>query len=138
MERNTGDPVLDFLLVAGPRTVTPDVPKHILEEIRIRPALGWYKQAMLGLAQEEQASILRDVERISQENRLIEHKAVNGLGLPYARFPLSMVAKFEAIYGKGCWRDKEFVEDTLKHHPGLQLIVKRGTRGQEYVNGRRR
>ncbi len=40
---------------------------------------------------------------------------------------------FEEIYGQGCWQDKDFMEDVLKHHPELRIRVKRGIRGQEYL-----
>jgi hypothetical protein len=67
---------------------------------------------------------------VSAQNRLIEQEITDYPGrlgsyvLDY-RIPTGMYLKFRDIYGWDCWRDKDFVEDTLKHHPGLRINIKR-------------
>lgn len=102
-------------------------------EIARSQSLSWYREGIKVIAQDEQAQMLAEVANVCRENREMESKASNGLGLPYYRCPLSVRLRFEDIYGEGCWNDEAFVEDFLKHHPGLRLKVTHGTRGQEYA-----
>jgi hypothetical protein len=76
-----------------------------------------------------------EIREIGRQNRLIERKATS-THVPYCRIPPRVWRAFERIYGEGCWEDKDFMEDFLKHHPECRVIVKRGIRGQEYVRGR--
>ena len=131
----TGNPQIDLLLEAGPRAFDPDVPASVREEIAKSTSLDWYKQALKLMSMKQQALMFTEIRAIGRENREIERKAVDGLGLPYARIPLSVIEHFKALYGPDCWQDKAFMEDFLNHHPECRLIVKRGTRGQEYVRG---
>ena len=137
-DATTGDAVLDFMLEAGPRTFTEELatPERRFA-IAKTTALGPYLEAVKDLAQHQVALIHREIERVSIENRTIDWKSA-GTHAPYFRVPALLYDFFECIYGTGCWRDKDFVEDTLKHHPGLRVIVKRDSKGQEYVNGRGR
>ena len=132
----TGNKDLDFVLEAGPRALTPHVSASVRLEIAKSSELGPYKESLKLLAQEQQAQIWREIEAISAENHRIDWKASNGLGVPYARFPPLLIEHFKLLYGEECWPDEDFIEDILKHHPGLRCKVKRGTRGQEYVNGK--
>jgi hypothetical protein len=127
----------NLLASLGPRAfmrelATPEICRVIAKST----ALGYFKTALLGMAQNEQAELFDEIAEISRRNRLIENtaefKAANGFGYPSHRIPLGMWMRFEDIYGEGCWGDPEFVEDTLRHHPGLRIKVTRGTRGQEY------
>ena len=134
---STGDAALDFALEAGPRTFTDDLPKHLQLEIAKNSALGPYLEAVKKMAQTEIAEIHREIDRVSIENRLIEkHSKATRTHIPHCRIPASMWLKMEDIYGQGCWKDENFMEDTLRHHPGLRINVKRGIRGQEYVKGK--
>lgn len=126
----------------GPRGLSADVPKHVRLAIAKSSALGAYKDACLLLAQNQVALMHSEIREIERQNRKIEasqeFKASNGLGYPYYRKPVLVHYFFEEIYGEGCWKDEDFVEDFLKHHPGLRIKVTRGTKGQEYVNGKGR
>jgi hypothetical protein len=120
----------------GPRgfiaeLATPEIRRVIAQST----SLGYFKTALLTLAIAEQAEIFREIDRISRENRMIEWQAKDGIGVPAYRLPPALYLRFEDIYGVGCWQDEDFVEDTLRHHPGLRIEVKRGVNGQEYVQG---
>lgn len=130
--RVTGDKVVDLALEAGPRMFGPDLPAHARETIAKSAALGNYRGAVKRMAQAELAEMHREIEFVSRQNREIEFKATDGLGVPEYRIPVSVHFKMEALFGTGCWQDEDFVEDFLKHHPGLRINVTRGTRGQEY------
>src|SRR5437762_13076468 len=90
-EMITGDPNVDLVLEAGPRTFGPDLPLHAREEIAKAESLGWYRQALLGMAQKEQAQMFAEIAHVCKENREIENssgfKACNGIGYPYYRCP---------------------------------------------------
>ena len=133
----TGETPLDFVIDAGPRALTPDVPQHIRLELAKTSALGPYREACKLLAQRELEEIHKEIEFVSLENSIIDWKATR-THIPEYRIPISMYEKMEAIFGQGCWQDKDFVEDTLRHHPGLRVKVKRGIHGQQYVNGKGR
>jgi hypothetical protein len=135
--QKTGDPAVDLLLEAGPRAFTPDVSEEVRLEIAKAPLLGWYREALRLMSQNQQAMLFEEIRQIGRENRRIERKATS-THLPYCRIPRGVWDQFEAIYGAGCWKDDDFMEDFLKHHPECRIIVKRGIRGQEYAgNGRR-
>jgi hypothetical protein len=87
------------------------------------------------MAQEQVAEIHAEIRRIGIENRSVDWKATKTF-VPYARIPERMHRMFEYEYGRGCWKDNDFLEDVLKHHPELRVPVKRGMHGQEYVRGR--
>lgn len=133
----TGDAGLDFALEAGPRAFTADLPKHLRFEIAKSSALGAYTEAVGMLLQDQVARMHAQIKQIGRENRRIERKATS-THIPYCRIPQLVWDFFEAIYGDGCWKDNDFMEDFLKHHPGCRIVVKRGIRGQEYVNGSKR
>jgi hypothetical protein len=133
----TGDADLDFVIEAGPRAFTPDLPVHLRLEIAKSSVLGPYREACRQFAQSQVALMHKEIAALSEENRRIEQSqefmATNGLGYPYYRKPVSVHYLFEELYGYGCWQDEGFVEDFLKHHPGLRIRTTRGTRGQEYA-----
>lgn len=133
----TGEESLDFVIDAGPRALTPDVPQHIRLELAKTSVAGPYLDACKLLAQHELEEIHREIEFVSLQNSTIDWMAT-GTHIPEYRIPVSMWEKMQAIFGEDCWQDKDFVEDTLKHHPGLRVIVKRGIHGQQYVNGKGR
>jgi len=130
---STKDAGLDFAL-QSPRLLTEDLPKHFRLEIAKSSALGPYREACKSLAQEELRQIHRDIALVSAENRILEkvthHTTTH---YPDARFPQRMWDKMEVIYGVGCFKDKDFYEDTLKHHPGLRIRIKYGVKGQELL-----
>jgi hypothetical protein len=134
---STGDAVLDFVIEAGPRALTPDVPLEVRLEIAKLDPDGPYRIAVRELSQDRVAHMHRLIDLVSQDNRRIEatqeFKACNGLGYPWYTKPVEVHHYFEALYGTGCWQDEDFVEDFLKHHPGLRIKVTRGTKGQQYV-----
>jgi hypothetical protein len=132
---DTGDKVLDFVLEAGPRAFTPELAtKEVRFAIAKTVALGAYRDALQHLAQNQVALIHAAIREVGRQNRKIEKesKATRAF-LPYYRKPLLLHDFFEAIYGEGCWKDNDFVEDVLKHHPELRINVRRGIRGQEYA-----
>jgi len=138
----TGDAGLDFIIDAGPRAFTPELPIELRLEIAKLDSDGPVIAAMRKLSRDRVAHMHRLIDLVSQDNRRIEateeFKATNGLGYPWYRKPAEVHHYFEALYGQGCWEDEAFVNDFLKHHPGLRIRVTRGTRGQQYVNGRGR
>jgi len=128
---STKDAALDFAAEAGPR-IFAELPTDVRKEVVV--VSPNYKATLKRMAQWQWARIKWDVERTCIENRIIEKESkATHTFLPYCRFPISMVAAFEAIWGEGCLQNEEFREDTLKHHPGLRLHIKRGIRGQEYL-----
>jgi hypothetical protein len=134
---DTKDPILDFLIEAGPRVFTPEMAsKEVRFAIAKSSQLGPFREALQCLAQKQVALMHQLIGQVSRENAAIDWKSA-GSHVPYFRVPQLMWDFFEAIYGEGCWQDEDFVEDTLKHHPGLRVVVKRGSKGQQYVNGRR-
>ena len=128
----TGEAKLDLLLEAGPRAFGPDVPVQAREEVARSSSLGWYRDALKLMSQRQQSEMFAEIRAIGRENRKIERKSVNGLGLPYARIPLSVIEHFKVLYGDDCWQDQAFMEDFLRHHRECKIVVRRGTRGQEY------
>jgi len=131
---STKDAALDFVVEAGPRAFTDDLPKILRLEIAKSSALGAYREACKRIAQAEIEEIHRQIAIVSKENRILEKTAHHTRShTPAYRIPVMMWLKMEDIYGVGCWRDNDFIEDTLKHHPGLRINVKYGTRGQELL-----
>jgi hypothetical protein len=128
----TGNPELDFVLEAGPRAFTPAVSASVRLEIAKSSELGPYRDSLKLMAQNELALLHHEIEQISRENHATDWKA-SKIGVPYARFPPRLIEHFKMLYGEACWPDDEFIEDILKHHPGLRVKVKYGTKGQEYV-----
>jgi hypothetical protein len=131
------EPEVEAVVSLGPRGLTPDVPNHVRFAIAKSSALGPYKEACLQLAQNQVAIMHEEIREIGRQNRRIERKATSS-HVPYCRIPPTVWHYFESIYGEGCWKDNDFMEDFLKHHPECRIVVKRGIRGQEYVNGKGR
>lgn len=127
---STGDTTLDFIQEAGPKAFTPMVPASVRLEIA-KQTDGAYREVLKELAQQEWAAIKAEIECISIENAATDWKAMK-FGYPYARFPQGLIEKFKAMYGEECWPDEEFIEDILRHHPGLRCNVKRNSRGLEW------
>jgi hypothetical protein len=121
----TGDETLDLVLEAGPRTVTPDTPEHVIEEIGKYEAFSPFREALKKMKLWQRARVLGAIERTCQENRLLEelYKATPTL-LPEARIPADLVFELEA-QEKEAW-NPAMRTDTLKCYPGLRLNVKRG------------
>lgn len=128
--------LLDFVTEAGPKTLTPLVSASVRLELARLNKQGMYQVFFDDLkkqGQEQAAQWLRDVARISYENANADFKASDGMGIPYARFPVGTDLIINGLYGEGAWPDKDLLEAILKEHPGLRCKVKYGTRGQEYV-----
>lgn len=134
---STGHAALDFVLEAGPRAFSLDLPIEMRLEIAKLDPEGPYRMALRELSQSRVAHLHHLIDLLSADNRRIEateeFKACDGLGYPWYRKPAEVHDYFEALYGVGCWQDEDFVNDFLKHHPGLRIKVTRGTRGQQYV-----
>ncbi len=123
---------IEAVVGLGPRGFGPHVSKDVRFAIAKSSALGPYRDACLLLAQNQVALMHAEIRQIGRENRRIERKATS-THIPYCRIPQLLWDFFEEIYGQGCWQDKDFMEDVLKHHPELRIRVKRGIRGQEYL-----
>jgi hypothetical protein len=129
----SGDPVVDFMLEAGPRAFTPELAsKEVRFAIAKTQSWGAYREALMHLAQNQVAIMHAQIRQVGRENRRIEHKATSS-HIPHCRIPCLVWEFFESIYGEGCWKDNDFMEDFLKHHPECRIRVKRGIRGQEYL-----
>jgi hypothetical protein len=125
---------LQFAIEAGPRAFDPDLPTNVRLEIAKSTGLSYYKEAAKKIAEEQWLRIKHAVFMTGLENRLIEKDAhATRSHIPHCRIPLEMHQAFEAIWGQGCWKNDDFLEDTLKHHPELRINVKYGTKGQEYA-----
>lgn len=129
------EPEIEAVVELGPRGLAPDVPKHVRFAIAKSSALGAYKNACLQLAQNQVAMMHAEIRQIGRENRRIERKATS-THIPHCRIPILVWDFFEEIYGQGCWKDNDFMEDFLRHHPECRINVKRGIRGQEYCHGK--
>jgi len=133
----TGDPHIDMVLEAGPRVFGRDTPEHVREAIADSPNLHWFKIELANREVHEREKMLAEIRQIGRENREIEYKATNGLGMPYCRIPLSVIEQGKKMFGDDCWKDSKFTEDFLEAYPECRIKVTRGTRGQEYAgNGR--
>jgi hypothetical protein len=128
----TGDPHLAMVLDAGPRMLRPDTPSHVREAIASSPSLHWFKIELARREVHEREKMLAEIRQIGRENREIEYKATNGLGMPYCRIPLSVMEQGKKMFGDDCWQDEKFMEDFLEAYPECRIKVTRGTRGQEY------
>lgn len=134
----TGNSHIDLVLECGPRIFNPDLPVEVREEIARSPSLHWFKVelARCEIAKREQA--LAEIRQIGRENRLIEYKATNGLGVPYCRIPRFAIERGRTIYGFDWWKDEQLLEGFLEAYPECRIKVTRGTRGQEYAGKGRR
>jgi hypothetical protein len=135
MPEFTGDPHLDAVLETGPRLFTQDTPEHVRKEISKSKSLNWFKLELIKREQQERVKMLAEIRQIGRENRAFERKAVDGLGVPYCRIPLSVIEQGKKLCGDDCWNDDKFMEDFLDQYPECRIIVKHGTKGQSYVNG---
>src|SRR5262245_40510152 len=131
---STGDAALDSVLETGPRALSY-IPREARLAIAKSGQLGPYKEALRLMAAAEVEERHRENLRFSIENAVIDWKATQDY-IPYCRIPLSVIYKMRDLYGADCWRDEDFTEDFLDHHPGLRVQVKRGIKGQEYAGGR--
>jgi len=127
---STGDAALDFVLEAGPRALAA-LPREQRLAIAKSGSLGAYKEALRLMAAAEVEEMHKEILYLSIQNAATDWKATRAF-IPYCRIPLSVNLKMRDIYGEDCWKDDDFLEDFLDHHPGLRVRVKRGTRGQEY------
>jgi hypothetical protein len=128
----TGDETLDFVLGAGPRAITPDLPEHVIKEVAKRPSL---REAMRRMKLEEREQLEAEIVYVCRMNRIKEElMQATPWGCPDACIPISLINALEA-QEKDSW-NPEMREDTLKCYPGLRLNVKRGMHGQQYVRGR--
>jgi len=127
------DPALRLVLEAGPSGLA-FAEKTFRLELAKSCAQGPYLEACKQIAQQEVADMHAEIEALSIAIAATDWKA-SKTHIPYCRIPASVIQKMKDIYGDDCWRDEDFLEDFLKHHPGLRVNVKRGMRGQEYVRG---
>ena len=120
---NTGDPTLDFVLEAGPRVVTPDLPEDVAKEIGKYKAFSPFREALKAMKLKQRAKVLRLIRRTCKENRIIEklYQGSNTI-LPAARIPVDLVYELEAE-NKEAW-NPAMREDTLRCYPGLRINVK--------------
>lgn len=126
--------MIDRMLSAtGPEAITPEMPCEIIAEIAHSPSLSRYREEFIeGRAAQQQLSLLRQA-RIKQASDQIAHRHVEGLGQKIATIDPVIYEDMERRYGRGCWRDKEFLRDTLKRNPALQVRCE--TRTTLVVNG---
>jgi hypothetical protein len=124
-----------FVLEAGPRAITPDLPQDLLTEIGTAEAYSPTRELMRRMKLAENDSIEREIQWRCKMNR-IEEETMHGTTshIPDARIPLRLVQALEA-QEKELW-NPAMREDTLRCYPGLRLNVKRGIHGQQYVKGR--
>jgi hypothetical protein len=116
----TGDAVLDFTLEAGPRTITPDTPEHIIAEIGKSKSLSPFREALRKMALGQRAQAHGAVMRTYEENQMLAQLPnANPALYPEARIPIDLVHLLEA-QEKESW-NSEMREDTLKCYPGLRL-----------------
>jgi len=125
----------DFLAYAH-KIVSEDAPKHLQLEIAKASKEGAFAYGRKLLAPWMKEMIDLEAQIISIENHQQERQATNS-HVPYYRRGRYMTFCYEMVFGEGCWQDNDFVEDTLRHYPGLRCKVKYGTKGQEYVSPRK-
>lgn len=118
-------------LAYAQKVLSEDMPRHLQFEIAKSSAEGAFAYGQRLLAPWMIARIDMECKIIAIENQQ-DRQATNS-HVPYYRKPEFMHHCYEVIFGDGCWQDEDFVEDTLKHYPGLRCKVKYGTKGQEYV-----
>lgn len=121
--------MIDLIVAAGPRALTPDVPederKRLAKNERFRAAAEKCARLRYHAMHERQAAL-------ASANQQVQHKAMNGLGEKVASIDAEVYFQMRAIYGDWVWSDPEFVEAFLRDNPACRVKVTRGTRGQEY------
>jgi hypothetical protein len=122
----TGDAGLDFILDAGPRTITPETPEEILKEIGKYKAFSPFREILRKMKLEARARVDASVRRTYEENRILVEierseppNQRRGSLLPEARIPIDLVHELEA-QEKESW-SSAMREDTLRCYPGLRL-----------------
>lgn len=115
------------------KVLSADMPRKLQFEIAKTSREGAFAYGQKLLAPWMIARIKAEYEFVSIQNQQ-DRQATNS-HVPECRIPEFMYHCYEVIFGDGCWRDKDFMEDTLRHFPGLRCKVKYGTKGQEYVKG---
>jgi hypothetical protein len=136
-EFETGNPGLDMVLEAGPRVFNPlFATEDVRKEIAKSPVLHWYKVHLAAQARAERARLKAEIRQIGKENRQIEWKASDALGVPHCRLPLGAIELGKQLIGENWWLNEKELDSFLEAYPECRINVKRGTRGQQYVNGR--
>jgi hypothetical protein len=122
-------------LAYASKVLMGDAPARLQFEIAKSSAEGAVAYGLRRLAPWMIARIQAEYEFVSIRNQQNERQATRS-HCPEATIPEFMYHCYEAVFGEGCWRDKDFMKDTLEKFPGLRCKVKYGTKGQEYVNGK--
>lgn len=110
----------------GVGVLTPDLPDEILTDLRKSPRLQAARDELRSAA--KVAAVLAGIRqrKLYEANAQIERAFVDGMGAHIACIDPEIYARMELMYGRGCWRDKAFLNDTLKKNP--QLRIKCGSR----------
>ena len=110
----------------GVGVLTPDLPDQILTDLRKSPRLQAAREQLRDAG--KVAAVLAGIRqrKLYEANSQIERAFVDGLGAHIACIDEEIYVRMEAMYGRGCWRDKAFLADTLKKNP--QLRIKCGSR----------
>jgi hypothetical protein len=122
----TGDAGLDFILDAGPRTITPETPEELLKEIGKYDSFAPFREILRKMKLAAREKVHAAVRRTYEENQiLVELERAEPPNsrprslLPEARIPLDLIYELEA-QEKESW-NPAMREDTLRCYPGLRL-----------------
>ncbi len=130
-EAELAEAKLRQIAAAGPRAITPDTPKELVQEIARSPRFMALSLAALELARHQTTGMLNRQTEIGRENHNTTFKATS-FGEPYMRIDAQEYFAMRAKYGESCWDDPEFVEAYRRDNPYCRVKPTRGTKGQEY------
>lgn len=102
----------------------PDTPPDIVAEIGKSPSMRRLKRELITGARFQQEYMLYRQARVNEANRIIESRRIEGVGTRIARIDQELYFQMMNVYGPDCWRDPEFLKDTLAKNPGMALRVR--------------
>lgn len=115
-----------FLQNEGADGITMFTPRDVRVEISRAPALQSHRDELVRGARCRQVLMLVRQRMIKAVSDMLEHRHIEGLGRKIATIDPDIYAQMELQYGQGCWRDKDFLADTLEKNPHLRVRCEPG------------
>src|SRR5205807_4741796 len=105
----------------GPEVIRRGTPREILADIKRNPTLVAAKDELIRGARVELVLALIRQRQMKAISDRLEFHHVEGVGQRIACIDPVIYERMRNEYGPQCWRDREFLNDTLKKNPHLQV-----------------
>jgi len=101
--------------------VAPFLPRNVLIELCAGRCFDEYRRRRLDRLRQQRMRGLEIQRQMGRENAQREMRFVDGIGQHIATIEPQIYHAAELRYGKGCWKDPDFRNHTLKRSPELRV-----------------